>query len=189
MTVSGSVALAGTLQSELVNGYVPAAGDSFGVFTYASASGNFATINSPLYHDGNLFQVVTNPTNITLAAATSVAQLQVSSVTASPDPVQAGQNLTVNYTVQNLGNTTEVTSWVDSVFLSVNGTIDSAAILLGRVTHTGAVAANGSYSGTLTAAIPAILPGNYFVVVEVDSRGLVADANRATTVQATLRRC
>ena len=33
--------------------------------------------------------------------------------------------------------------------------------------------------------MPPVLPGNYFIVVEVDSRGLVPDANRATTVLAT----
>jgi RHS repeat-associated protein len=185
MAVTGPAALDGTLQAELVDGYVPKAGDGFKVMSFASSTGSFATIDTPLFHGGNLFQVQTSPTNITVAAATSVANLQVTSVTASPSPVQTGQDVTVNYTVQNSGNATTATSWVDSVFLSAGGAIDSSAILLGRVKHNGAVAANGSYTGSLTAAIPAILPGNYFLVVEADSRGLVADANRATTVQAT----
>ncbi len=91
----------------------------------------------------------------------------------------------MNYTVKNTGNATEVSAWVDSVFLSTSGAIDASAVLLGRVAHSGTVAANGSYPGSLTAAVPPVLPGNYFIVVEVDSRGLVPDANRATTVLAT----
>ena len=128
---------------------------------------------------------MTNPTNITFTAAASVANLEVTSVSASPNPVETAQNLTVNYSVQNAGNATAVSSWVDSVFLSSTAAINSSAVLLGRVTHTGTVAASGTYSGTLKAAVPAVAPGNYFIVVEVDSQGLVPDTDRAATVLAT----
>ncbi len=185
LAVTGSATLGGTLQSDFVSGYSPNAGDSFRIISFASASGSFAATDTPTFHGGNLFQAVTNPTNITFTAAASVANLEVTSVSASPNPVETAQNLTVNYSVENTGNATAVSSWVDSVFLSSTATINSSAVLLGRVAHTGAVAANGTYSGTLTAAVPAIPPGNCFIVVEVDSRGLVPDADRATTVLAT----
>ncbi|MGO9921995.1 MAG: carboxypeptidase regulatory-like domain-containing protein [Isosphaeraceae bacterium] len=185
VAVRGSAALGGTLQSELVNGYAPNTGDSFRIVSFASATGSFAATDTPLYHGGNLLQAVTNPTNIIFTAAASVANLVVTSVSASPNPVETAQNLTVNYSVRNTGNATAVSSWVDSVFLSSTGAITSSAVLLGRVTHTGAVAANGTYPGTLTAAVPAIAPGNYFIVVEVDSRGLVPDGNRSGTVLAS----
>ena len=43
VAVTGSAMLAGTLQSELVDGYVPTAGDSFPIMTFASSTGSFAS--------------------------------------------------------------------------------------------------------------------------------------------------
>jgi hypothetical protein len=63
--------------------------------------------------------------------------------------------------------------------------LDSSAVLLGRVKHSGAVAAGGTYQGTLTAALPGVLPGNYSVIVETDSQGVVPDFNRTNNVQVS----
>jgi RHS repeat-associated protein len=184
LTATGAASLNGTLQAILTNSYAPSASDSFPVMTFASHTGSFSADQVPLFHGGDLFGVQTNATNVTLAAATAVADLKVTSVSATTASVQTGQNLTVNYTVQNVGNATSATSWVDAVFLSADGKLDSSAILLGRVNQTGPVAANGTYSGTLTAALPFMLPGNYTVIVEADSQGLVPDSNRANNVLA-----
>ena len=75
VAVTGSSTLAGSLQSELVNGYADAS-DGFSVMSFASATGRFASINTPLFHGGSLFDAQTNPTNMTIAAATSVADLR-----------------------------------------------------------------------------------------------------------------
>ncbi len=125
VAVTGSATLAGTLQSELVGGYVPQAGDSFQVMSLRQRVRQLRGHRQPpLPRRQPLWDPVTNPTNITFTAATSVAELNMTSVNASPNPVQTGQNLTVNYTVQNNGNATAVSSWVDSVFLSTSGTIE-----------------------------------------------------------------
>ncbi len=185
LVVTGSAAPAGTLQAALVNGFGPSAGNSFKIITFASATGSFTTTGNPIFHGGNLFQFQSNPTNVTVTATAAVADLKVTSVSASPSSVQPGQDLTVNYSVQNAGSATSVSSWVDSVFLSSSPAINASAVLLGQVTHTGVVAAGGTYPGTLKAAVPAVAPGSYFIVVEADSQGLVADAARADTVLAT----
>ena len=91
----------------------------------------------------------------------------------------------MNYSVENTGNATAVSSWIDSVFLSPTAAISSSSVLVGRVTHTGAVDDNGTYSGSLTPPVPPVLPGHDYVVVEVDSQGLVPDSERAATVLAT----
>ena len=122
--------------------YAPSRATASRRLSFASPTGSFATIHTPLFHGGNLFQIQTNPTNITFTAAASLADLAVTAVTASPNLVQTGQDLTVNYTVQNTGNATSVSSWVDSVFLSSSGKIDATSVLLGRVTHSGIVAAD-----------------------------------------------
>ncbi len=184
MTATGTASLAGTLQALLANNYSPSVSDSFQVMTFASHTGSFSTVRMPLFHGGDLFQVQTNAGNVTLSATTSAADLKVSSVSTTAAIVQTGQSLTVNYTVQNVGNALSATSWVDAVFLSASGQLDSSAILLGHVTQTGSIAANGTYNGTLTASVPILLPGNYFVIVEADSQGLVPDSNRANNVLA-----
>ncbi len=193
VSVTGSAALAGTIDDALVGKFGPAAGTTYQVMTFASQTGQFATVDSPQFHGGAFLQVQTNPGNVTLSTSTAVADLALTSATLQTSTAQPGQAVTVNYQVTDQASTTPVSSWVDSIFLTSGTTIDSSALLLGRVTHTGAVAAGGQYSGTLTAPLPPILPGTYNVLVEVDSRGLVPDANRAnnlsaatTTLQTTL---
>jgi RHS repeat-associated protein len=184
LAISGSAAVAGTLQADIESGYAPTALGSFQIMTFASTSGSFTATQLPLFHGGNLLKVETNPTNLTIAAATTVADLDATGVSASTRSVDTGQNLDVSYSVSNQGNATGTTSWTDSVFLSPTGVLGSSAVLLGRVTHTGALGPSSSYAGSLTAAVPPVLPGDYFVVVETDSQGLVADANRANNTLA-----
>ncbi len=64
----------------------PSAGNSFRIITFASATGSFGTTDTPIYHGGNLFQFLSNPSNITVRATASVADLEVISVSASPAP-------------------------------------------------------------------------------------------------------
>jgi hypothetical protein len=45
LNVGGTATLAGTLNAGVINGYVPATNTVFTIMTYASASGNFATLN------------------------------------------------------------------------------------------------------------------------------------------------
>ena len=84
--------------------------------------------------------------------------------------------------MENPGGTTPVSSWVDSVFLTSGTTLDSSAVLIGRQTHMGVLTAGGMYQATLTAPLPGLLPGNYFVIVETDSGDQVPDVNRSNNV-------
>ena len=64
--------------------------------------------------------------------------------------------------------------------------ITASSILLGSVVHTGGLGAGGSYSGSLTAAVPALAPGSYYVLVQADSLYQIPDPNRANnTLTAT----
>jgi hypothetical protein len=45
LKIGGTATLAGTLNAGVINGYVPATGTVFTIMTYASASGNFGTLN------------------------------------------------------------------------------------------------------------------------------------------------
>ncbi len=74
--------------------------------------------------------------------------------------------------------------WLDSVYLSATSSITSSSILLGSVTHAGGLTAGNSYNGSLTAAVPALAPGNYYVIVLADSHYNVADSDRSNNTLA-----
>src|SRR5579859_6848656 len=67
LNVSGAVTLDGTLNINLINGFTPASGQVFQVLTYASESGQFATINQPRA-SGTTFNPSYGATAFTLTA-------------------------------------------------------------------------------------------------------------------------
>jgi len=80
LSVSGATTLAGTLNLNLINGYSPAQGDSFGVISFGSRSGQFTTINGAVIGDGNQFAPAYSATGLTLnvvAAAAAPANLAI----------------------------------------------------------------------------------------------------------------
>ena len=90
------------------------------------------------------------------------------------------QSVAVTFTVTNLGTVaTTAGSWTDSIYLSLDTTIDAGAVLLGRILHTGDLAAFSQYTTTLTSPVPGIIPGSYHVIVVTDSGLQVPDFNRA----------
>jgi len=145
VTVTAAAALDGTLKSELVNGYAPATGDGFQIMKFASATGSFATFDLPMV-GGLAFQAAASADNVVIAAKGGASDLSTTSIDSiSPTTAFAGQNVSVAYTVTDSGAAKPVTSWTDSVFLSTTTALTSAAVLLGRVLHSGALAAGGSY--------------------------------------------
>ena len=184
--MSGAATLRGTLNVSLTGGYGPLTGQVFQVVGSPSLSGSFSTINVPTDAENNpLFGVATTSTSVTLTALETAADLSPTAISVSPS-VLVGQPLTVNYTVSNLQAAGTVAgTWTDSVYLSADGAIDSSSVLLGTVPQSGAVAGNGTYNGTLTVPTPAVLPGNYQIVVQVDSGNQVPDSNRANSAVAS----
>ncbi len=186
LTASGAGTLAGTLEANLAGTYSPTPGDSFKVLTDASQSGSFTSFNLP-ETVAAFFQAGVSSTGATLTAvATQTNLAPVSINSALPSSLVIGQNLSVSFTVKNEGTqTTPVSSWVDSVFLSTSATLGSSAVLLGQVTHSGALGASATYQETVTGAVPTLLPGEYFVIVQADSGGGVPDTNRGNNALAS----
>jgi hypothetical protein len=71
------------------------------------------------------------------------------------------------------------------VYLSQSATLGAPAVLLGQVTSPGAVAAGSSYQETVTDPVPALLPGQYFVIVQADTGEVVPDTGRANNALAS----
>jgi PKD repeat protein len=111
------------------------------------------------------------------------ADLAVENVTFSPTSVHAGDNLTVNFRVRNVGSSgagasqarLRITS--DSV---LNGTDPDLVPLDFGIPMIGP---QGSYNYSGTFAVPAsVMPGPYFVGVQLDPNGTLGEANRANNV-------
>jgi hypothetical protein len=66
LAVSSSVTLDGTLNVALINGFEPALGQTFDIFTFPSRTGVFATTNGLSIGNGKRFQVHYEPTRVRL---------------------------------------------------------------------------------------------------------------------------
>ncbi len=185
LAVGGTANLDGAAAIVLVNNFAPLVGDSYSLATFSGKTGAFNYEGTYIQRTLGFAPVLTN-TTLVLNTLVSTTDLAVTTVTPTAASGVSGQNFTVDYTVTNLENVaTTANSWVDSFYLSKDDTYDSSDLLLGRVTHNGIVAGNGSYSGSFTGTLPGVLPGNYRVLVIADSRGLSPDANRANNTLAS----
>jgi len=176
-----AAALGGTMNLALVNGYGPTSGQTYPVMSFASATGSFATVTG--LPSGMI--ATQTATHLNLTIAPNQADLLPTSVTA-PTSATDGQSIAVNWHVTDQSPIAATGSWQDSVYVSATPAIIASSILLGSQIHAGGLAANASYDGRLSATLPALAPGNWYVLVEVDSHFQVADIDRANnTLVAT----
>jgi hypothetical protein len=66
VAVSNGVILGGTLAIKLINGFVPAIGDTLNVVTGSAVSGTFSTVTGTSINSGEHFEVSYTPTAVTL---------------------------------------------------------------------------------------------------------------------------
>src|SRR5262249_19030856 len=130
INVSGTATFDGAFRASLINGFGPRGKQVFNAITFGSSSGDFATVNLPQVSGSPAFVTQTTPTAFNLIAATTAPDLAVTAITFSPTTGTDGQNVTVNYTVGNQGTVTATGTWVDSVYLSTNGTLRPDSLLL-----------------------------------------------------------
>ncbi|MCM0593810.1 MAG: CARDB domain-containing protein [Gloeotrichia echinulata DEX184] len=123
-----------------------------------------------------------NSTEISLSQP---ADLVVGTITIPANGVP-GQNATISYTVNNQGQNPALGSWSDSIYISADNQWDVNDALFGRVQHFGDVASGGSYSKTLTAALPGLLPGDYYAIVRSDIRNQISESNESNNITASL---
>ena len=180
VAVTGTATLGGTFDATLLNGFAPSAGQDFKAMTYGSAGGTFSSVNV-----GTSFTLAINATSLDLnSTVTNPVDLSLSNI-GSPNAATTGQQITVTWTVTNQSTQAAVGSWQDSVYLSTSPTITASSVLIGAAAHGNGLAANGSYNGSLHTAVPAVPPGSYFVIVQVDSLHQVQDTNRSNNTLAS----
>ena len=97
-----------------------------------------------------------------------------------------GQNSTISYTVSNQSTNEAIGTWEDTIYLSSDKQWDVNDAFFGRVSQTGPVAGGGSYSKTVTAALPGVATGDYNVIVRSDIRNYIPESNEANNIKASL---
>ena len=143
------------------------------VFVYTDW--NNAVLETSKY---NNFGYADPPMDITLPPP---ADLTVSSVLA-PASATPGLPTTLNWTVTNQGANAAPGLWTDAVYLSTTPSYNNSAVLVGTVTEAGPLAAGASYAGALTAKMPPVDPGAYYVVVRTDIFNNVLETDKTNNV-------
>ena len=92
----------------------------------------------------------------------------VVSAVSVPAAATTGAPVTINYTVKNTATVGETGSWTDALYLSKDGVWSLNDPLIAQVEHTGGIAAGGTYMGSVTAALPGVVPGGYQVIVRTN---------------------
>lgn len=113
------------------------------------------------------------------------ADLVVGIITVPTNAV-AGQSVTLTYTVRNIGSNTASGTWIDSIYFSGDTQWDLDDALFARVTHSGVVPPGGSYTKTVTAPLPGLVPDDYHVIVRSDIRNQFPESNEANNWAASL---
>ena len=103
LNVSASATFAGTLNVNLINGFGPAALQTFTVLNFAGMNGAFDTIYGVNYGRFPLFSTTFSPTHLILTSLVNTADLAFDSFDAFtfPASANAGQTVSVKYTVRN----------------------------------------------------------------------------------------
>jgi hypothetical protein len=70
VAITGAMTFAGTLNVTTLSGFTPTVGTSYTLFSYASHTGNFATLNLPSLIPGQIWNTVYGPTGLTITLET-----------------------------------------------------------------------------------------------------------------------
>jgi hypothetical protein len=98
----------------------------------------------------------------------------------------AGQNITISYQVINGGSQAANGSWSDALYLSSTPTWSASDPLLGVVQESRTLASGDNYTGTLTAPLPGVGVGSYYVIVRSNILDTLAETTLSNNLSASL---
>ncbi len=115
--------------------------------------------------DNNLV-MATSATQVNL---TPPADLVVSDIAPPVLSGAYGETVDWTYTVRNESSeSTAYGQWYDTIYLSADDQWDLDDRRVTRVLHNGDVSPEGEYTETVSAKVPAVVPGNYHIIVRTD---------------------
>ncbi len=132
--------------------------------------------------EGNNVGISLQPISI---VHTPPADLVVGNITI-PANGEIGQSASISYTISNIGQNLARGGWYDAIYISTDATWDIDDGYFGRVFRANDVPANTSYTASLTAPLPGVLPGNYKVIIRSDIRNNLVEDNETNNLKASL---
>jgi len=112
------------------------------------------------------------------------ADLQVDTIYL-PVVSRPGETAMINWDVSNQGVFDATGNWQDAVYISEDAQLSPDDVLLGTKLHTGGLTIGDFYSDSLTASLPAVVPGDYYILILTDRRGQVLQDNRTNDILAS----
>ncbi len=116
---------------------------------------------------------------------TPPADLVAGTVTIPANAVP-GENITVGYQVTNNGTNPADGAWNDSLYLSPTQTFSASDPLLGTVTENRDLPAGDSYTDSLTAPLPGVAPGSYYVILRTNILDTIPETTLGNNLGASL---
>lgn len=150
----------------------------FYVLVKADASNRFVEPDA----EGNNLGLSATLFNVQLAPPVDLVAGSVS----VPEQATLGAAMAVSYTVSNASSFEALGSWRDVLYLSTDDIFDSGDIYFGAADISGPVAGGGSYSRTVTAALPGVDPGAYRLIVRSDVRNVIAESDETNNLSASV---
>lgn len=99
-----------------------------------------------------------------------------------------GQLAAITYSVLNQGSNTAIGAWSDALYLSPDPQFSVEDPLFATVGHSGDIVPGGGYTNTITAPLPGLVPGNYYVIVRSDILNHLKESNPTNNLAASLDR-
>ncbi len=127
------------------------------------------------HYDPNATQIILLPPGDLVAGTITVP------VSGTP-----GEDATLTYTVENQGTETALGRWTDSLFISADEQWDVSDPLFAQVSVAGPVNQGDSYSRTVTAPLPGVVPGDYHVIVRSDIRNNIPEEDEENNLLASV---
>ena len=92
LNATGTANLSGTLNADLINEFVPVAGNQFTILTAGAVAGQFTTTNFPALAGPVSWKITYNPTSVVLSVVSNAATLVSIAVTPANPSVAAGNS-------------------------------------------------------------------------------------------------
>lgn len=121
-----------------------------------------------------------------LAARSTTNDLVAGLVAGAGSTWAVGETKTLQLPVTNISGTSAPGPWQNAVYLSKTTNIGPDAILLGTATSPLApIPSDGSANSSFTVTMPAVTPGDYYLIGVADRRGQANDPDRSNNVSVT----
>jgi subtilase family serine protease len=99
-----------------------------------------------------------------------------------------GQNASITYTVTNSSSQTAQGRWSDTLYLSKDPVWDINDRLFAKHTQSGPLAPGDHYSPTVTAPLPGVTPGEYYVIIRSDILNQIPESDENNNLSASVDR-